>query len=110
MTARAGAKWVALALVGVAIAIGVAIAATNLTSQQIGIANESASAGDVLAPSLRTPEEQADTGKGKDHEKTTPQEETPTTTPEEPTTTPEETIPPTEGQEKDDSGGGGSDD
>lgn len=48
------AKWIALALVGLAVAIGVAVAATGLTSQQIGIASESVSAGDALAPGLRS--------------------------------------------------------
>jgi len=55
-------KWVLLALAGLAIAIGIAIAAANLTSQQIGIASESVSAGDALAPALNIP------GKGKTQE------------------------------------------
>jgi hypothetical protein len=46
----ATAKWVALALLGLVIAIGVAIAAANLTSQQIGISSEAITAGDSLAP------------------------------------------------------------
>lgn len=115
MNLRATAKWVALALVGLAIAIGVAIAAANLTSQQIGIASESVSAGDTLAPSLRTPEEREDSkqeghdqGPGDENttstESTTPGEELP----------PEETFPgePTEPeQQSDDYGGsGGGDD
>jgi hypothetical protein len=108
----AGTKWIALALVGVAIAIGVAIAASHLTSQQIGIAGESASAGDALAPSLRTPEERADAGKRNEHEKTAPQEGTnpaePTTPGE--TTPPSETAePPAEEQKSDDYGGSGAD-
>ena len=36
----ATAKWVLLALAGLAVAIGVAIAAANLTGQQIGIASD----------------------------------------------------------------------
>jgi hypothetical protein len=51
----ATAKWVLLALAGLAIAIAIAIAAANLTSQQIGIASESVSAGDALAPALQAP-------------------------------------------------------
>lgn len=45
-------KWVGLALLGLLIAIAVAIAASNLVSQQIGIASESISAGDALAPAV----------------------------------------------------------
>jgi len=102
------AKWVLLALVGLAIAIGVAIAAANLTSQQIGIASESVSAGDALAPALHVPGEEKPQGEGRDHGGP----EKPTTTPAEPptTTTPgEETVePPSEGG-NDDYGGHGSD-
>jgi hypothetical protein len=107
---RATVKWVALALVGLAIAIGVAIAAANLTSQQIGIASESVSAGDTLAPSLRTPAEQEEQpgqgGRDKGREKP------PTTVPAEPANPeelpPEEASPgePTE-HGRDDYGGGG---
>jgi hypothetical protein len=106
-------KWVALALVGLAIAVGVAIAAANLASQQIGIASESVSAGDTLAPSLRTPEEQEEPagqgGRDKGREKPS------TIVPTEPTN-PEETSPPGESTEpehgSDDYGGegGGGDD
>ena len=110
------AKWVLLALVGLAIAIGVAVAAANLTSQQIGIASESVSAGDALAPSLRVPgEEKPQQGEGRDHggpEETTtaPAESPTTTTPGEEITPPgEETVePPSEGG-SDDYGGHGSD-
>ena len=118
MNLRVAAKWVALALAGLAIAIGVAIAAANLASQQIGIASESVSAGDTLAPSLRTPEEREE-GKHGGHEKPPPGEETTPTTPNEPTTpeeevTPEETSPPGEVTEpehrSDDYGGGGGGD
>jgi len=61
MRLSATARWTLLALLGLAIAIGVAIAAANLASRQIGIASESVSAGDALAPALRRPE---DTGPG----------------------------------------------
>ncbi|HWB69545.1 MAG TPA: hypothetical protein VG518_06175, partial [Solirubrobacterales bacterium] len=43
-------KWIALALLGLAIAGGVALAASRLASQQIGIASESIKAGKALAP------------------------------------------------------------
>ena len=116
MTASATAKWVLLALVGLAIAIAIAIAAANLASQQIGIASESVSAGDALAPSLNVPAEEATQGEGHDHPE--PTRETPTTAPSAPPTTtgpgenappPEETVaPPSEGG-SDDYGGHGSD-
>jgi len=101
-------KWVLLALVGLAIAIGVAIAAANLTSQQIGIASESVSAGDTLAPALHVPGEGKPQGEGRDHGG---EEKPPTTTsPEEELTPPgEETVEsPNEGG-SDDYGGHGSD-
>jgi len=111
---RGATKWVALALIGLAIAIGVAIAAANLTSQQIGIASESVSAGDTLAPSLRSPEEREDAkhgghDRGPGDQNTTPTEST--TPGEEPL---EETSPPSEftepEQRSDDYGGGGGGD
>jgi len=107
---RGAAKWVALALFGLAIAIGVAIAAANLTSQQIGIASESVSAGDTLAPSLRTPEErERQRGQG-GRDKS--QNEKPTPVPAEPAGPGEE--PPGEftepRQRSDDYGGEGGDD
>lgn len=50
MTLRGSIRWIALALLGLLIAAAVALAASNLASQQIGIASESVSAGDSLAP------------------------------------------------------------
>jgi hypothetical protein len=101
-------KWVLLALVGLAIAIGVAVAAANLTSQQIGIASESVSAGDTLAPSLNVPAKGKPQGEGRDHGG--PEKPPTTTSPEEELTPPgEETVePPSEGG-SDDYGGHGSD-
>ncbi len=101
-------KWVLLALVGLANANGVANAAANLTSQQIGIASESVSAGDTLAPALHVPGEGKPPGEGRDHGG---EEKPPTTTsPEEELTPPgEETVEsPNEGG-SDDYGGHGSD-
>lgn len=114
MRLPASAKWVLLALAGLAIAIGVAVAAANLTSQQIGIASESVSAGDVLAPSLRTPEGEG-SGKRGGHEKPPGKEETPTnpteSTPPEETTSPTEPAePPAEHGSDDYGGSGGGDD
>jgi len=89
-------KWVLLALLGLAIAIGVAFAAANLASRQIGIASESVSAGDALAPALRVP-----AGDGGSQGEPPPET---TTTPEQTTTT--EEPPPEETTESDDHGGG----
>ncbi len=50
MNSTATLKWIGLALLGVAVAATVAIAASNLASQQIGLASEPISAGDALAP------------------------------------------------------------
>lgn len=71
-------RWTLLALLGLAIAIGVAFIASELTSQRIGLASEPLRAGEELAPAqeggLR------DQGRG-------PRESTSTTTSEAPTTT-----------------------
>jgi hypothetical protein len=112
MSLPATAKWVLLALLGLTIAIGVAIAAANLTSQQIGIASESVSAGDALAPALSVPGERPPSGRGHDHE-----EEPSTTKPSEPTSPTGEAPEPPSGETGeprdetggDDSGGRGSD-
>lgn len=47
-------KWIGLALLGLAIAVGVAFASSNLVSRQIGISSESIRAGDALAPVVGT--------------------------------------------------------
>lgn len=54
MKLSATAKWIGLALLGLAIAAVVAIAASNLVSRQIGITSESVSAGDSLAPAVES--------------------------------------------------------
>jgi hypothetical protein len=51
--APATLRWLGLALLGILVAAGVAIAASRLASQQIGLASEPISAGDALAPTLR---------------------------------------------------------
>jgi len=43
-------RWLGLALLGIVVAAVVAIAASRLASQQIGLASQPASAGDALAP------------------------------------------------------------
>lgn len=60
MSISASAKWIALALIGLLIAAGVAAAASRLASEQIGIASESVSAGDQLAPAVRRAASQTD--------------------------------------------------
>lgn len=80
MNSRATVKWIGLALLGLVIAAVVAIAASNLVSQQIGIASESVSAGDSLAPALGS----AKAGRGGESGR----EATTTTAPEQTTTTP----------------------
>jgi hypothetical protein len=107
-------KWVGLALVGLLIAIGVAIASTNLVSQQIGISSESISAGDALAPVVGTarghrtsPEQRHGTARPAGREGTTT---APTTTGEPPAvvpTEPAEEVPgePESSEPRDDHGG-----
>lgn len=113
-------KWIGLALLGLVIAGGVAFAASRLASQQIGIASESISAGDTLAPSAVPREggkggEQGKTGTTPAHETTTteptepvePVETTPTTPVEPPPVTAPETSPSEHGGEDHGGGGGG---
>jgi len=70
MSPQVTAKWVLLALVGIMIAICVAIAATDLTSQKIGISSESVSAGNALAPAPWTRKSPPETKKPKPREDT----------------------------------------
>src|SRR3954454_15614813 len=93
-------SWMLLGLAGLAIAIGVAIAAANLTSRQIGIASESVSAGDALAPALQAPAAEG-----------SKEQRPPESSGAEPTTTTaEESPPPEETAEAPDDHGGGSGD
>lgn len=50
MTPLGSIRWIALALVGLAVAAGVSVAASQLVSQRIGLAAEPVSAGRELAP------------------------------------------------------------
>lgn len=114
MSLPATVKWVLLALAGLAIAIGVAFAAADLAGRQIGIASESVSAGDALAPSPGVPGERKRGGQG-DREAPPPGGTT-TAPAKPPATTIEEPPPPAEGVEPpaggggDDYGGGGDSD
>ena len=110
MSLSATVKWVLLALAGLAIAIAIAIAAANLTSQQIGIASESVSAGDALAPALNVPGEGKPQGEGGDRsgpgtEETTTPSSPPAPTTEEPPPSGETTGPDDHGGESPDSDG-----
>lgn len=55
MRVPATLRWLGLALLGILVAAGVAIAASRLASQQIGLASEPISAGDALAPAKLSP-------------------------------------------------------
>lgn len=50
MTSLGRIRWILLALVGLAVAAGVSVAASQLVSQRIGLAAEPVSAGKDLAP------------------------------------------------------------
>ncbi|MGN6187353.1 MAG: hypothetical protein ACTHOE_00510 [Conexibacter sp.] len=54
MRARSLLAWIAVGLVGLALAAGVTYAATQLSSQRIGLSAEPPSAGEELAPHART--------------------------------------------------------
>src|SRR5689334_16996304 len=51
MTSLGSIRWIVLALLGLAVAAGVSLAASQLVSQRIGLAAEPVSAGKELAPS-----------------------------------------------------------
>jgi hypothetical protein len=50
MTARTVVAWVVAAVLGLALAAGVTLAASQLSSQRIGLSGEPLSAGDELVP------------------------------------------------------------
>jgi hypothetical protein len=66
-------RWVALALLGLLVAIAVGIAASELTSRRIGLSSEPIRAGDALAPAPRESprERKSDGGPGARPEGTT---------------------------------------
>jgi hypothetical protein len=111
MTVRGSLRWIALALLGLVIAAAVALAASNLASQQIGIASESVSAGDLLAPpvnSVRRQQKEDHGGPGTE-QPTETNEPDKSNEPGETTTESEAetTAPPTTSGEDDGGGGGG---
>jgi len=86
-------RWTGLALLGLLVAVAVAIAASNLASRQIGLSSESISAGEALAPAAKPDRGRSpNSGRGHDggHDETTttttspPPEEPPATTTVEP--------------------------
>jgi hypothetical protein len=88
-------RWSLLAFAGLAVAIGVGVAAAALTSNQIGLSEEPIRAGEALAPSSARDDHSG--GRGRDHPEDGPHRggnddsSTPTTT----TTAPTTTVPPT---------------
>jgi hypothetical protein len=92
MRLPATARWIGLALLGLAIAAAVSIAAGHLVSQQIGIASESITAGDRLAPAVRSASAGSGSGKPR-HTATTPAKAPTTQPPTETTTTTTPTTP-----------------
>lgn len=102
-------KWVGLALLGLLIASAVALAASSLVSQQIGIGSESISAGDALAPA-KGDSESGGAGKSGGGEETAPPtvNEGPTGTPTTPTDQSPGTVPVEPSEPGDDYGGAGS--
>jgi hypothetical protein len=94
-------KWTGLALLGLLVAVAVAIAASNLASRQIGLSSESISAGEALAPAAKPDRGRRSASPGPGHDETTPTTTAPP--PEGPPTTPA-VEPPAESS--DDYGGG----
>ncbi len=91
-------RWVLLAVAGLAVAIAVAIAASRLTSERIGLASEPLRAGEELAPGpsgrLQAPGGPADgRGGGHGHGHGAGDEPATTTTVPVPTPTPATTVP-----------------
>jgi len=86
-------RWIGLALLGIVVAAAVAVAASKLVSQQIGLASQPISAGDALAPAAKQKQHESQPGQanGKNSEAgpVTPQPESTTRSapPESPTHT-----------------------
>jgi hypothetical protein len=102
-------RWIGLAVLGLVIAAAVAIAASTLASQQIGIASESVSAGDSLAPPITSAPKIRPERDDQSPPPVTPGEgvakEPPTA--ETPAPLPESSAPPAAESGEDDGGGGG---
>jgi hypothetical protein len=92
MTVPTAVRWVLLAVVGLLIAVAVAVLASELTSQRIGLASEPLDAGKILAPPQPRGGRAANTPSGDGHGGTSTASTTPTTTTA--TTVPTTTVPP----------------
>jgi hypothetical protein len=103
-------KWTGLALLGLLVAVAVAIAASNLASRQIGLSSESISAGEALAPAAKPDRGRRSPSSGRGHDRghdvTAPTTTSPP--PEGPPATP--TVEPPAGSGDDHGGGHESDD
>lgn len=97
-------KWVGLALLGLLIASAVALAASGLVSQQIGIGSESISAGDALAPARSDSEKGDGAQSGGGAEATPPAVNEGTTGPTTTPTSPPPSTAPVEPSEPSESG------
>jgi len=53
MTARTVVAWIVAAVLGLALAAGITLAASQLSSQRVGLSGEPLSAGDQLVPHAR---------------------------------------------------------
>jgi hypothetical protein len=53
MTARTVGAWILAAVLGLVLAVAITLAASQLSSQRVGLSGEPASAGDQLVPSAR---------------------------------------------------------
>ena len=56
---RAVLIWIAFGIAGIAVAIGIGIAAAEISSERIGLSSEPLSAGEDLAPRRHTPPDRA---------------------------------------------------
>jgi hypothetical protein len=94
MTSLGSIRWIALALLGLAVAAGVSLAASQLVSQRIGLAAEPVSAGKELAPPGHESGNGSQGANGGDANRPTSTSTTTTTVPA-PTSTVPPTTPPT---------------
>lgn len=93
MKVPASLRLLGLALLGILVAGAVAIAASRLASQQIGLASQPISAGDALAPAPRGKQKPRHAEPHRGHRQTTTSPE-PTTVPSAPPISPEPTYSP----------------
>lgn len=108
------AGWIALALAGLAVAVALSVAASNLSTQPIGLSGEPLRAGDKLAPPVTAPARPTMTTTTKRTKPRRPSTTQPTQAVPTQTATSRQTTPTTTTQSGDDHGhrhgGHGSDD